>query len=61
MVLLSIIMLGLVSALRSMAQTETKIDERLQRLAEIRVDRSFLQQTPTRASTATLDAPDATG
>jgi general secretion pathway protein J len=61
MVLLSIIMLGLVSALRSMAQTETKIDERLQRLDEIRVARSFLQQTLTRVSSATLDAPGATG
>jgi general secretion pathway protein J len=61
MVLLSVIMLGLVSSLRSMAQTETKIDERLQRLDEIRVARTFLQQTLTRVSSATLDAPDATG
>lgn len=61
MVLLSVIMLGLVSALRSMAQTETKIDERLQRLDEIRVARTFLQQTLTRVSSATLDAPGATG
>jgi general secretion pathway protein J len=61
MSLLSIIMIGLVSALRTMAQTESKIDGRLERLDEIRVARTFLQQTLTRASAMTLDAPDATG
>jgi len=61
MVLLSIVMLGLVSALRSMAQTETRIDQRLERLDEIRVARTFLQQTLTRVSASTLDAPGATG
>lgn len=61
MVLLSIIMLGLVSALRTMAQTETKIDQRLQRLDEIRVARTFLQQTLTRVSAAKIEAPGATG
>ncbi|MEO8118593.1 MAG: prepilin-type N-terminal cleavage/methylation domain-containing protein, partial [Rhodoferax sp.] len=55
MTLLSIIMVGLVSALRTMAQTETKIDQRLQRLDEIRVARTFLQQTLTRVSAAKLD------
>lgn len=61
MSLLSVIMIGLVSALRSMAQTESKIDERLQRLDEIRVARTFLQQTLSRVSAQTLDEPGATG
>lgn len=61
MSLLSIIMIGLVSALRTMAQTENKIDARLERLDEIRVARTFLQQTLTRVSAMKLDAPDGTG
>jgi general secretion pathway protein J len=61
MSLLSIIMIGLVSALRSMAQTESKIDQRLQRLDETRVARIFLQQTLSRVSALTLDEPGATG
>lgn len=61
MMLLSVIMIGLVSALRTMAQTESKIDQRLERLDEIRVARTFLQQTLSRVSALTLDAPDATG
>ena len=61
MSLLSVIMIGLVSALRTMAQTESKIDQRLERLDEIRVARAFLQQTLTRVSAVTLDAPGATG
>ena len=61
MTLLSIIMLGLVSALRTMAQTETRIDQRLERLDEIRVARAFLQQTLARVSTLKMDEPGATG
>lgn len=61
MTLLSVIMIGLVSAMRTMAQTESKIDQRLERLDEIRVARTFLQQTLTRVSASTLDAPGATG
>lgn len=61
MSLLSIIMIGLVSALRTMAQTESKIDQRLERLDEIRVARAFLQQTLSRVSATSLDAPGATG
>lgn len=61
MSLLSIIMVGLVSALRTMAQTESKIDERLQRLDEIRVARTFLHQTLGRVSALKLDEPGATG
>ena len=61
MTLLSVIMIGLVSALRTMAQTESKIDQRLNRLDEIRVARSFLQQTLSRVSSSAIDAPGATG
>jgi general secretion pathway protein J len=61
MTLLSVIMLGLVTALRNMAQTESKIDQRLERLDEIRVARTFLQQTLSRASSSTIDAPGTTG
>ena len=61
MTLLSVIMIGLVSALRTMAQTESRIDARLAHLDEIRVARSFLQQTLGRVSATTVDAPGATG
>lgn len=61
MTLLSIIMVGLVSALRGMAQTETRIDARLQRLDEMRVARAFLQQALSRVSASLVDAPGATG
>lgn len=61
MVLLSVIMLGLLSALRTMAQTETRIDRQLDRLDEIRVARTFLQQTLTRVSSIAMDAPGASG
>lgn len=61
MSLLSLVMIGLVSALRTMAQTENKIDQRLQRLDEIRVARTFLQQTLSRVSGLIVDEPGATG
>ena len=61
MTLLSVIMIGLVSALRTMAQTESRIDARLAHLDEIRVARTFLQQTLGRVSAMTVDAPGATG
>ena len=61
MTLLSVIMAGLVSALRTMAQTESKIDQRLLRLDETRIARAFLQQTLARVSSAKVDALDATG
>lgn len=61
MSLLSVIMVGLVSALRSMAQTETKIDERVERLDEMRVARAFLQQTLSRVSAQTLNVANAPG
>ncbi len=61
MALLSLIMVGLVSALRGMAQTETKIDQRLDRLDQIRVARAFLQQTLGRLSARSLDDPGVPG
>jgi general secretion pathway protein J len=61
MTLLSIIMVGLVTALRNLAQTENKIDQRLNRLDEIRVVRHFIEQTLTWVSAAPVDSPDATG
>ena len=61
MALLSIIMVGLVSSLRTMAQTELRIDQRLQKLDEVRVARAFLQQTLTRISASLMDAPGALG
>lgn len=61
MSLLSVIMLGLVSALRTMAQTESKIDQRLERLDDVRVARTFLQQTLARASALVMDAPNEVG
>jgi general secretion pathway protein J len=61
MVLLSVIMLGLLSALRTMGQTETRIDQQLERLDQIRVARTFLQQTLARVSSVETDAPGATG
>lgn len=41
--LMSIIMLGLVQAMRSIGQTENRIDDRLARIDHIRVTHSFLQ------------------
>ena len=61
MVLLSVIMLGLVSALRGMVQTETRIDQRLDRLDEVRVARTFLQQTLSRVSAKVSDPPGGSG
>ncbi len=50
MTLLSLLMTGLISAFRTMAQTEGKIDQRLSRLDELRVARGFLLQTLSRVS-----------
>ena len=61
MVLLSVIMLGLVSALRGMVQAETRIDQRLDRLDEVRVARTFLQQTLSRVSAKLSDPPGGSG
>jgi general secretion pathway protein J len=61
MVLLSVIMLGLVSALRSMVQAENRIDQRLDRLDEIRLARTFLQQILGRVSELASDPPGGVG
>lgn len=61
MTLLSLVMVGLMSGLRTMAQTETKIDQRLAKLDEIRTTRAFLQQILSRASAARINEPGATG
>ncbi len=45
MSLLAVIMVATVSSLRTMAQTETRVDERLQRVAQMRVVSSFLRKT----------------
>lgn len=61
MSLLSIIMVGLTSALRTMAQTEAKIDHRLEQLDDDRILRAFLQKTLSRVSAYKVPAPGATG
>jgi general secretion pathway protein J len=61
MSLLSIIMVGLGAALRSMAQTEDKIDRKIDRLSEIRVVRNFLQTSLSRVSAQKIDVPNAPG
>jgi general secretion pathway protein J len=61
MALLSLIMTGLVSAMRTMGQTESKIDARLEQLENIRSARAFLQQTLARISIMPVDATGATG
>ena len=61
MSLLSLLMTGLVAAMRTMAQTESRIDKRLGQLDEVRSVRAFLQQTLLRVSAARLDALGATG
>lgn len=59
--LLSMIMLGLSGALRTMAQTETRVDERLQRMAEIRAVQHFVAHTFSRVPAEKWPVPDAPG
>jgi general secretion pathway protein J len=61
MTLLALLMTGLVSAMRTMAQTETKIDHRLQRMDDLRTTHAFLRQTLSRVSGARIDQPGVTG
>jgi general secretion pathway protein J len=61
MSLLSIIMVGLGVALRGMAQTEDRVDKKIERTGEIRVVRHFLQTTLGRVSGQTIDLPNAPG
>lgn len=59
MSLLAVLMVALASVMRSMAQTETKVDQRLQRIDDMRVTRGFLQQVMGRVSARPL--PPAAG
>ena len=61
MTLLALLMTGLMTAMRTMAQTETKIDQRLQRLDDLRTVRALLTQTLGQVSAMRTDNPDATG
>lgn len=55
--LLSIIMVALGSAMRTMAQTESRVDQRLQRMDDLRVASGFLQQVLGRIPARTTLAP----
>ena len=61
MSLLSLVMLAIGSALRTTAQTETRIDERLQRTDEMRVASEFLRTVLGRVSAQKTTAPVAVG
>jgi general secretion pathway protein J len=63
MSLLSVVMLALGSALRTIAQTEERIDERLERADEMRIAAAFLRSTLERVSArkVTPPPPAATG
>ncbi len=58
MTLLSLLMTGLISAMRTMAQTETKVDQRLQRLDELRTTRAFLSKVMGQMSGAKITQSD---
>ena len=60
MTLLSLLMTGLMSAMRTMAQTETKIDQRFARLDQLRTAHAFLSQTLSRQSAALINTPGST-
>ena len=59
--LLSVIMLGLVSSMRGVAQTQEKVEGRIARLEDIRVTRNFLRQVLSRVSSEYSNAPDGVG
>lgn len=61
MTLLSLLMTGLISAMRTMAQTETRIDQRFTRLNETRVIHNFVKEILVKVSAAKINAPDASG
>jgi general secretion pathway protein J len=61
MTLLSVLMTGLISAMRTMAQTESRIDQRLARLDELRTTHAFLSQTLGALSVARVDVPGMPG
>ena len=59
MSLLSMVMLAMSSALRSMAQTESRVDERLQRSDQMRVVNNFLRQALGRVEAVKSSNPNA--
>lgn len=61
MSLLSLIMLAMGSALRTTAQTEERVDAKLQRADEMRVAVEFLQSVMGRVSARKVNAPAAEG
>lgn len=61
MSLLSVIMVALISAIRTMAQSENRIDQRIERQDEYRVARSFLLQALSRISAVKIDVPNVPG
>ena len=61
MTLLALLMTGLMTAMRTMAQTETKIDQRLQRLDDLRTVRALLTQTLGQVSAMRIDVLETPG
>lgn len=59
--LLSIIMIALGSGMRTMAQTESRVDQRLKRMDELRVASGFLRQVLARVSARKNLAPPGEG
>lgn len=61
MTMLSLIMIGLGQAFRSMGQTEVRVDERLQRSDQMRVVHHFLQSALGRVDATTFANPEIKG
>ncbi len=61
MTMLSLIMVGLGQAFRSMGQTEVRVDERLQRSDQMRVVHHFLQSALGRVDATTFANPEVKG
>lgn len=61
MTLMSVVMLALGAAMRTIAQTEERVDQRLQRADEMRVATSFLNSTLGRISARKSQAPTQVG
>ena len=61
MTLMSVIMLALGGAMRTIAQTEERVDQRLRRADEMRVATSFLSSTLGRISPRKVQAPTQVG
>jgi len=57
MTMLSLIMMGMAGAFRTMAQTETRVDEKLQRTDQMRVVQQFLRHTVSRIDGTLVDLP----